>query len=248
MFRTLAALALTASLAGCHERIIAVTVSPPAASPTGMTVTGSATLDVAPDCADIRMTLSVDDARPAVATSGAQAKQQTLVDALARLGLTTRDLKLSTQVLDPIYEYVGNRTVLKGYRAAITITATTRQFERIGAIVEAGANAGATALTTQFRRSDLSDRKQEVRAMALAAAKAKAEQTAQALGIELGHVISVGESAGGVMWTNEYFPSVANARASDGNAGTTLGGALQPLSLDVTVVYALRDPRATIGA
>ena len=82
--------------------------------------------------------------------------------------------------------------------------------------------------------------------MALAAAKAKADQTARALGIELGHVISVGESAGGVMWTNEYFPS--NMRASDPNTSPTLGGALQPLSLDVTIVYSLRDPRATAGA
>ena len=69
----------------------------------------------------------------------------------------------------------------------------------------------------------------------LTAAKEKAAQTADTLGIKLGRIVSVAENAGGQMWSNEYFP---NAMASQA-APATLGGALQPLTLDVTIGYEL---------
>jgi uncharacterized protein YggE len=107
--------------------------------------------------------------------------------------------------------------------------------------MEAGADAGATSLATQFRRTDLADLKKKVREMALAAARDKAKQTAAALDIQLGAVVSVNESPGG-MYNQAYFPQVANTigRAetmSPAPVGITLGAALQPLTLEVTVGY-----------
>lgn len=242
--RTLASVFLASSLFACSDRIITVP-APTAISapvPGGMTVTGTATLEVSPDVADITMTIDVDGPRPGVATTGAQDKQQQIVDALKKLGLEASDVKLSTLSLNPKYEWVGNKNVFKGYHAAITITATTKQFDKIGPIMEAGSQNGATAMTTQFRRSDLSELKKKVRDMALKAAKDKAHQTAAALDIQLGRVVSVGENAGGMMWTHAYFPQVANAMEMSSAPRTVadaLGGALQPLTLDVTIVYQL---------
>lgn len=242
--RTLASVFLASSLFACSDRIITVPAptSITAPAPGGMTVTGTATLEVSPDCADITMTIDVDGLRPGVATTSAQGKQQQIVDALKQLGLEASDIKLSTLTLNPWYEWVGNKNVFKGYRAAITITATTKQFEKIGPIMEAGSLNGATAMTTQFRRSDLSELKKKVRDMALKAAKDKAHQTATALDIKLGRVVSVGENAGGMMWTHAYFPQVANAMEASTaprSVADALGGALQPLTLDVTIVYEL---------
>lgn len=106
--------------------------------------------------------------------------------------------------------------------------------------MEAGAEAGAIAMTSQFRRSDLPEMKKKVRDMALAAAQDKANQTAHALGIKIGRITSVAESQGGMMWNSMYFPQVANmASTSNGASGPTLGGVLQPLTLDVTIAYEL---------
>jgi uncharacterized protein YggE len=241
--RTLASIVLASSLFACSDRVIAVQTptSITAPAPGGMTVTGTATLEVSPDCADITMTIDVDGMRPGVATTSAQGKQQAIVDALKKLGLEASDVKLSTLSLTPMYEWIVNKNVFKGYRAAITITATTKQFDKIGPIMEAGSLNGATAMTTQFRRSDLSDLKKKVRAMALTAAKDKANQTATALDIKLGRVVNVAENAGGMMWSNAYFPQVANAMESNAprSVADALGGALQPLTLDVTIVYEL---------
>lgn len=242
--RTLASLVLASSLFACSDRVIAIPAptSLTAPVPGGMTITGTATLEVSPDCADITMTIEVPGPRPGVATTGAQEKQQAIVDALKKLGLEASDIKLSTLTMNPVYEWVTNRSVFKGYHAAITITATTKQFDKIGPIMEAGSNAGATAMSTQFRRSDIAELKKKVRTMALTAAKEKAKQTADALDIKVGRVVNVAENAGGMMWSSAYFPQVANAmevNVAPRSVADALGGALQPLTLDVTIVYEL---------
>lgn len=243
--QTLATVVLASSLTACHDRVIAV--SPPAepGKPGQMAVTGTATLEVSPDCADLTMTLSADGARPGAATSAVDAKERAVVAALGKLGVESADLKLSLVSLEPIYEenrdHTWSQLKIQTYRAQITVTATTHDFAKIGSIMEAGADAGASSLTSQFRRSDLPELKQKVRAMALAAAKDKAKQTADALGIKLGRVVSVAENVGGYMWNQQYFPQAAAnmAAVSGGGGGAAIGGTLQPLTLDVSIGYEL---------
>ena len=246
--KTLAALALATSLttvAACHDReVIAVQAAPEklAPSPPGvMTVTGQATLEVSPDCADLTITLTSDSLRTGVATKDLEAKKQALVAALVKTGVELKDVKLSTLTLDPIYEPNKDgwaQIKIHTYRASITVTATTRDFGKIADILDAAGNAGASSMSTQFRRSDLPEQKKKVREMALKAAKEKAEQTAATLGIKLGRITSVQENAGGYMWNATYFPQAANAAAVD-NSAVALGGSLQPLTLDVVIGYEL---------
>lgn len=247
---TLARLALASSLAAplaaCNDapHIVAVpTPSTDLARPGQMTVTGTATLDVAPDCADLTMTISADGLRPGLATAAVQAKQEQLVAALRKLGVEPEDLKLSTLTLNPIYANTPDgwsELKVATYRAQITVTATTKRFDQIGPIMDAGAQAGASAMSSQFRRSDLAALKKQVRDLALAAAKDKAAQTAKALGIDLGRIVSVAEQPGGYMWSGGYFPNVAQTRMETNPAApTVLGGATQSLTLDITIGYEL---------
>ena len=239
---TLAALILTSSLVACHDReVIAIPDTADIVKPGQMTVTGLATLDVSPDCADLTMTLSADNIRPGAATAAVDAEEATLVDALKKQGVEPADMKLSLVTLEPIYEPNATgwaQIKVHTYRAQITVTATTRDFGKISTLMEAGADAGATTMSSQFRRSDLPELKKKVRDMALAAAKDKAKQTAGALDVKLGRIISVAENPNGSMWTNSYFPQAANAERSFGN-GVALGGTLQPLTLEVTIGYQL---------
>jgi uncharacterized protein YggE len=103
--RTLGSLVLATSLFACADRapqVIQVTPSEIVKTPGAMTVTGTATLEVSPDCADITMTITSDGARPGIATSGAQKKQQAVVDALKKIGVETKDLKLSILSLNRV--------------------------------------------------------------------------------------------------------------------------------------------------
>lgn len=236
----LAALALASSLVACgHDRIFAV---PQSTERPKMTVTGSATLDVSPDCADLTMTLSADAPRPVAATTNVDKEETALVAALTKAGVARDDLKLSTLELEPVMTpdptSRWGTSIVTGYRASIVVTVTTRDFAKIPSLMESGAEAGATAMSSRFRRSDLPELKKKVRDMALAAAQDKAKQTAHVLGIDLGHIVSVAEAPAGVMWSNAYFPQV-NAAAAISNGGPGLGGELQPLTLDVTIGYEL---------
>jgi uncharacterized protein YggE len=210
-----------------------------------MTVTGTATLQVSPNCADLTMTLTSEAPKPAAAASGVQGKEQALVAELAKVGIEAADIKLSYLTLEPFYDPPASQFAaphLHGYRGSLTVTATTKAFSKIGAMMDAGADAGATSLTTQFRRSDLSDLKKKVREMALTAAREKAKQTATALDFQLGRITTVSESAGG-MYNQTYFPQVANEMRTQplptGDTAVNLGAELQPLTLDITVGYEL---------
>lgn len=209
--------------------------------PGTMTVTGTAVLDISPDCADLTMTIVGEGARPGQATAAVQRQQQALVEALKQIGVEGPDLKLSYLRLDPVYAQtaLGLTTQrITGYRAEVTVTATTKRFELVSSIMEAGANAGASSMSSQFRRSDLPEQKKQVREFALKAAKEKAAQTAKTLGIELGRIVSVAEMPNGTMWGSAYFPQVAN-EAITRTSGNVLGGALQSLTLDVTIGFEL---------
>ncbi len=244
MKKTLASLLLASSLlAGCQDRpqVIAIPQTAEIDRPGQMTVTGQATLEVSPDCADMTITLSVDNLRPGSAAKELERKKQALISALGAIGVETADVKMSNLQLDPIYEpnAAGWATIkVHTYRAQITVTATTKDFTKIADILDAAASSGASQMSTQFWRSDLPELKKKVRDMALAAAKDKAAQTAKALGIRLGRVVSVAESQGGYMWHASYFPQVANV-AESRDAGVSLGGSLQPLTLDVTIGFEL---------
>ena len=235
--------ALSTSLIACgRPQVIALQPAPEVERPGQMTVTGQATLEVSPDCADLTMTLSADGAKPALATSAVDQKEHALVDALHHLGVENGDLKLSLVSLDPIYEPNPDgwaQIKVHTYRAQITVTATTHDFGKIAALMDAGADAGATQMSSQFRNSDLPALKKKVRDMALAAAKDKAKQMADGVGIKLGRVISIGESNNGVMWNQTYFPQATANFEARSNSGITLGGTLQPLTLDVTIGYEL---------
>lgn len=246
MKKLLAGTLLLLSLSACSDRtphVIAMPQTQADVRPGVMTVTGTATLEVSPDCADLTMTLSSDGARPSIVTAALARKQQAVIDAMKKLGLGPSQLKISHITLNPVYENWPHVKVTS-FRSELTITATTKDFGQIAAMMEAGTSAGATSISSQFRRSDLPALKRQVREMALEAAKEKAKLTASTLGITLGRVTSVAEAPAGMMWQSHYFPnSVANAAAQAPAAQptTALGGALQPLTLDITIGFELGD-------
>jgi uncharacterized protein YggE len=228
-----------AVVAGCSNRPEVITLPPPAVTPGQMAVTGTATLQVSPDCADLTMAIAVEGARPGAATTGLATRQAGVVKALGALGVTGADLKLSNLTISPVYEALPNQpSRLRGYRAEVTLTATTRAFDKIGAMMEAGADAGVTSMSTEFRRSDLSTLKAQLRDQAITAARAKATQTASGLGIKLGRVVAVSESMAEPWQRSPYMAQASNVAESQ-TSNEALGGAAESQTLSVTVTYEL---------
>ena len=224
------ALALTAPAAACSHTPDIVVHAGPHDRDTALTSVGTATIAVAPDCADLTLTVEADAPKPGEALAHARKNQDAVLAAMKKLGVADKDLSLSQLSVDPIYRSDGTRSVLDGFRARVTITATTRSFDQVAPMMEAAADAGVTEMSSRFRRSDLETIRKQVRAQALAAAQAKAKDTAATLGLTLGRITTVSDASQSYLYSNEYFPS-------GGGGGGGLGGETQPLTIDVTLTY-----------
>ena len=241
----LVALALVLPLAGAGcgrspelPRSIELVQTP--ARPT-FTVTGSAQIDVAPDCADLTLTISGEAARTGPAAATARERQTALLARLSALKLSKEDITLSSLRIDPVIEYLTDgRQRSKGFRAETRVIVTTRDFAQIEAIMDAAAESGVSQMSTAFRSEKLDDVKRQLRDLALDAAAAKAKQMTTKLGTTVGAVVGIVEQSGGSLWSNAYFPSASIPNVS----GVPVTGALttaesQTLTLEVSVTYQL---------
>src|SRR3954467_7207818 len=77
---------LSVLAAACQRPVIAVAPATPP-NPGLMTVTGTSTLEVSPDCADLTMTISADHVRAGAATAAVTKEEGDLVAALTSRGI-----------------------------------------------------------------------------------------------------------------------------------------------------------------
>jgi len=240
---TLLVVLFASSIVACNAGrppVIAL-AGPAAATASQMTVAGKATLQVDADRAVLAMTISADADTPGAAARAAVAKRAAAVAAFSAQGITGPDLKLSLVSVTPVneagYDVRWPQRHISGYRAEIGLTITTRQLDKIGDLMQVGTDAGVTYASTEFQRSDLPELKKHVRDLAMAAARAKANQLAAGLDITLGPVTSVSEGTGGDLWGNQF--SVSNMVEAPRSSGAGVVGATQSLTLEITLVYQL---------
>lgn len=238
--------ALAVGAGACRQPVTHVHVDGQAAAaakpqPGQFAVTGTATLDVRPDVADLHLTIAAEAPRARTAATQLRARQAELRRALLEAGIAAEELTFSSLGIQPVYDDKYER--VRGYRAAIDLTATTKSFEALPDLLEVAVAAGATNLTTTRRVLDLPARKREVRDLALAAAKAKAEQTASALGVKLGRITAISEGSGdGWGWNGRWdggLANVAQTHVGAPSAGPTLSGDAQELTLTISLTYEL---------
>jgi uncharacterized protein len=221
-----------------------ISVVMPSANPANLndnrlTVDGFATISVQPDCFDLNLTFSTENSRADRAVKDIQAKQSKFIEVIKALSLENKDLKVGYVSVNPVYDYseTGNPRV-RAQAASLSMTATLHNFDQIGELLQLAADSGASNVSSRFRSSDLIKRKAEARDMALKAAKAKAEQTASTLGIQLGEVVAIQDTPNNNYWNtpNEY---ANNYRTLDAATPNTIQAEAQELSITVQVSYRL---------
>jgi uncharacterized protein YggE len=206
-----------------------------AGQPRGFTVAGTATLEAVPDIADLRATISVENASAREATRLARQRQEAARAALGKAGIEGTELSLGQLQLNPVHH--PKTGVLLRYQAAASLTVSTRDFDRLAPLMEALGAAGATQMATSFRVADLPALKKKVRQMAGKAAREKAQELASAVGFDLGEVRAVVESPGdGWGWNGVYANAVSTEAAPQAAHGD-----LTSITLTITVTYDLKE-------
>jgi uncharacterized protein YggE len=198
-----------------------------------ITVDGHGTVSVVPDTADLAagVQANADTATAALDTIGTES--QALIDTLKGVGITDDDIQTSGLSLWPTFGNDGRQ--ITGYQASTNVTATIRDVSQVGTVVDALKGFVGDELTLSgisFSYADPEAVLADAREGAIANARARAEQYAEAAGVELGEILEVIE--GGV---TDPVTFRAESAATDMSVAVTPGS--QDLAADVTVVFAM---------
>lgn len=136
--------------------------------------------------------------------------------AVKNAGVDTKDIQTSNYSINPNYDYRISPQHITGYSASSNLTIKVRNIDKVNGVIDAATAAGATQVGgVTFEVSDKTKAENEARQLAVADAKAKAENAAKMAGFRLGKLINYQENFG-----NVPRPIPMMARAEGG--GTTV--------------------------
>lgn len=128
------------------------------------------------------------------------------------------------------------------YRVSNTVTATIRNLDQVGAVLDAAVAAGANSVWgVSFGLDNTDPLEAQAREKAIADARARAEALARLQGVPLGPVVAISEIIDG---GGQVFAAKAALRY-EGGVGTPLAPGEIPFSTQVKVVYALGSAPAS---
>jgi uncharacterized protein YggE len=137
---------------------------------------------------------------------------------VANLGVERKDIKTSNYSINPAYDFInrgGNE--ITGYSGNATVTITVRDRELLPRVLTAATEAGATNVNNAgFTIDDMSNYREQARQKAIDNAKEQAQKLASQLGIKLGRIVNIVESAPGT----PPGPLYMEAKRSDLSVGT----------------------------
>lgn len=160
-----------------------------------VTVTGQATVSVAPDVAEIRIGVT-SHGKNAREASEANAKQMTAVMAAIKdRGISERDMQTSRLSLQPQYDSSKpGPPRLLGFRVTNQVSIKIRDIDQMPAILDRAIGAGANEMSgIEFVVSEQSKLLDQARDEAIADARRKAELYVKAAGGKLGPVVAITE-------------------------------------------------------
>ena len=160
-----------------------------------VSVIGTGGVERAADIAHV--TLVVEAARPtaAEARGAAAVIAAAVLEALAGTGVADADRRTAGLDVSPTWEHDGTRSIRTGFTVTNRIAAVVRDLERVGAVLDAGLEAGATGLDgVRFELADASRDTTEARRLAVLDARSRATTIAEAVGGRLGPLVAVAEA------------------------------------------------------
>ena len=205
----------------------------------GISVSGEGRVSVAPDMALLSIGASTKKDTVAAAHSAVQAAMDRLLSSLKANGIVEKDIQTSQFSISPEYDYQLSEPRLIGYRVTHMLQVKVRDIDRAGEVIDDGVEAagdlvqvGSISLTVD----DTSAMAKQARELAMADAKAKAEELARLADVELGKPISISESS--------YTPGpvVAYDRAYSAEASlvqTTISTGEMEVVVSVQITYGI---------
>ncbi len=178
-------------------------------------------------------------------------KMNKVVDFMKEQGIEEKDLKTANFNIYPRYEWYdeenqifssGGKRVLVGYELTQTLEVKIRDMEKIGAIIEGGASAGANQIgDLQFTLDDekQEELKKQAREEAIDKAKSKAKELAEQLGVRLVKISNFSESS----LVPYFYPmkeSVAGMGGADSASVPQIQTGENKVEVQVSITYEIK--------
>jgi len=207
------------------------------APPPAITVSGEATVSVAPDLAQIDAGIT-SEAKTARETSEANnAAMGKVLLALKSAGIAESDYQTSRLSLQP--QYASNRSApspIVGYRASNRVMVRLRDVNKLAGVIDTLVGAGANDIGgIGFSVSNASKLLDGAREQAIADARRKAEIYAKAAGVTLGEALAISEE--GAASPMAYRRNVQGIAAS----ATPVAQGEETLQVTVSVSWAIKQ-------
>jgi uncharacterized protein YggE len=168
-----------------------------AQEPQGVKVRGEGIVAARPDIATVTVVVSTLQPTSPEAFSRASELSEALVQIAHENGVAANDIRTASITLNPEYQSRDNERVLVGWRATRTFAIRSRDFARVGPLLEQAVNALGSEGTIQGIAYSIEDTDRLIslaRAEAFANARAAAEELARLAGMQLGEVTSIEET------------------------------------------------------
>jgi uncharacterized protein YggE len=214
----------------------AVTPTPPAT----MNLSGHGAVSLVPDTASVSIGVTTNEDTLAEAQAEATAKMEAIIAAVLAAGVEERDIQTTNFSVSIIYDYDddGYPTRIIGYEVSNQVSVKVRQLDALGPLLDAVVAAGAnTIYGIGFFVDDPSAAADQARQLAVEDAMRKAEQLANAAGLEVARVTYITES---------YSPPPAPYYAGDvaeaaPSASVPVQAGSTEVSVDVQMSFELRE-------
>ncbi len=208
-----------------------------------LNISGNGTVYLTPDIAYIYLGVHTEDPAIATAVSKNNTQTQTLVDALKKAGIASKDIQTSNfsvysnnngQTLDK----TTGQVVSGGYYSVDdTVYVTARDLTHLGNLLNTAVGAGANNINSiSFDVADKTAAMTQARQKAMANASSLAAELAKTAGVKLGEIQNVSYSDNSPL---SYY-GMGGGGASAPNASVPIQPGQTQISVTVSVTYALK--------
>ena len=241
--------ASTTAAASTQDASSPVVAATDGASQSGIWVSGTGTVAVAPDLAVLTVGVEARASNVQEALDDAAAAMTAIVATLEAEGVESQDIQTRSFSINPEYNWrertddEGGRyseRVLTGYTVNNRATVRLHDLERVGEMVDLVARAGGDLTRIEgvsFTVQDPEPHRAEAREAAVEQARAKAEQFARDAGVTLGRIVVISE--GGGVPAPQPFAEVAAFRL-DAGATTPISEGELEIKATVQMVFAIQ--------
>lgn len=201
-----------------------------------LSVVGEGKVEVIPDTAYVDVGVTTDNAAtPDAAQNEINSKNNTIVEAMQKLGIQKENIKTTNYSLYPNYNYDNGRNTITGYSGSVTLTVKVSDVKKAAEVVQAATTAGANQVQgTRFVVDKPENYRETAREKAIANAKEQATKLAKSLGISLGKITNIVEVQGG----GQVYPYMDKvAQSGGGGPAPDLQAGTQTINSVVTLYF-----------